>query len=750
MEGFGDSNRSITSVIDESALMTHSLPEDFWERAGNSRRRLLMIDYDGTLAPFHVSRMQARPTEETLAALQEIIRAGHTRVVIVSGRPCQQVRVLLNDLAVDIFGAHGFERSEYAGKIVRSELSNDEISGLEEAKRAAISTGLKKYIEIKPASMAVHVRGLSVQESVEVEELTWNIYTPIAEKYGLECRAFNGGVEIRSRRYHKGIAVDTLLAEGGSETFAVYIGDDDTDEDAFKALASNGIGIKIGGQPSETAAQGHLDQQNDILPFLQQWLKVTSQDTARPTVLHRKSRLVVISNRLPALQTDADGNRTRPIGGLATALEAALSESEAGGLWMGWSGKTSESHTPRRLHEMKGGSVKLIGLDLTGREYEAYYNGFSNTTIWPLFHSFPLLAKLSSWQLEVYRSVNAMFANSLSPSLQEQDLVWVHDYHLMPIGQELRRADWQGRLGFFLHIPFPSLDMLAILPEFRSFLEALMEYDLVGFQTQTYRDNYVYACRRTLGAEWDGHVLSWNGRYQRAGIYPIGIDPRKFLPEFASTDSREAGVSFRRSMGDRDIIIGVDRLDYTKGIPQRALAFEALMQMKPELKGRVSLVQISSPSRTEVPEYMEQKRKMDALAGRINGELGEHDWEPIRYLYRTYKQNELMEFYRHSRVGLVTPLRDGMNLVAKEYVASQNADNPGALVLSRFAGAVEELDEAIIVNPYLPDSTARGIARALEMPLEERQERHQSMLKKIVTQNVQKWAKDFLFDLQAT
>ncbi len=728
--------------------MSSSLPDGFWERAHSAKQRALILDYDGTLAPFNVHRMQARPPEATRQILTKILKAGHTRLVLVSGRPTQQVRTLLGDMDVEVFGAHGFERSTKAGTLTRQELSEREIAGLEAAKLAATSVGLEEFLELKPASIAVHVRGLEPEKGLEVEELSWNVYTPIAEKYDLECRAFNGGVEIRSRRYHKGTAVDILLGECDPDVFAVYLGDDDTDEDAFKAISGRGIGIKVGGGSSDTAAQGYLESQDEVLGFLRSWHSSVVQRQSGATVSRRKSRLVVVSNRLPAMEKESQGRR-KPVGGLATALEAALSQSEAGGLWMGWSGKTLKTRRPPIIQDTSEGNLRLVGVDLTRREFEAYYNGFCNNTIWPLFHNFPTLAKLSGWQLEIYRSVNAMFAHQLIPQLQENDLVWAHDYHLMLLGDELRQAGWSGRLGFFLHIPFPALDTLAILPEFMRFLMAMQEFDLVGFQTRTYMDNYVHACKRALGSEWDGYVLRTGDRFQRVGAYPIGIDVNRFLPTTSARESSTRKKSLRDSFGGREIVIGVDRLDYTKGMPERILAFEMLLKTNPGLLRNISFMQISSPSRTQVPEYKEQKERMDSLVGRINGEMGEHDWEPIRYLYRTYSQDKLTEFYRDSRVGLVTPLRDGMNLVAKEYVAAQYPDNPGALVLSRFAGAVEELEEAVIVNPYLPEDTAQGIAVALEMSLEERIERHRSMLKKISNQTVNKWARDFLFDLQS-
>jgi alpha,alpha-trehalose-phosphate synthase [UDP-forming]/trehalose-phosphatase len=724
------------------------LSSDFWDRVQAADQRLLMLDYDGTLAPFHVSRMSARPSERCIDVLRGIVDAGHTRLAIVSGRPASEVRMLLPGLRVETFGAHGFERSPIEGTVLKNPLPAREMTALETARSAAVAAGLADKIEVKPASLAVHVRGADPKDALAAEELAFNIFSPLAKKYGLECRTFNGGVELRSKRYHKGHVVKALLSESPKGVFAVYVGDDDTDEDAFRALMGKGIGVRVGAPASDTAAQLQLTSQSDVLPFLEQWHAAAIR--RGPVVAkERRRRLVIVSNRLPVHQTAPGRSRNQPVGGLATALEGALSRSRGGGLWMGWSGTTTSERGTEPTESSLSRSVRLVGIDLTRREYEAYYNGFANRTIWPLFHSFPRFTALSSWQLEIYRSVNAMFAQTLTSMLRENDLVWVHDYHLMLLGEELRKFGWKGRTGFFLHIPFPALDILSILPGFGDFLRALQTYDVVGFQTTGHRDNYLYACRRVLGAEWDGRILRWGSRQQKVGVYPIGIDVERFLPESAPTRGK-LGKSLRDSLVDRALILGVDRMDYTKGMTERVLAFESLLRLKPQLKRRVSFIQICSPSRTEVDQYKEQRRAMDALVGRVNGELSEHDWQPVRYLYRSYPQEELVEFYRTARVGLVTPLRDGMNLVAKEYVASQNPEDPGVLVLSRFAGAADELTDAVLVNPYIPDDTAQGIAEALVMPLEERQRRHRSLRELVVKQNVHKWTDDFLSDLRNT
>jgi trehalose 6-phosphate synthase len=334
------------------------------------------------------------------------------------------------------------------------------------------------------------------------------------------------------------------------------------------------------------------------------------------------------------------------------------------------------------------------------------------------------------------------------PYLDEDDHVWVNDYHLFLLGRELRRLGYRGRIGFFLHVPFPAYGTWQILPDPEEFLEALMDFNLVGVHTRTYRDNYVYASQRLINASWDGKYLRAGGRMQRAHAFPIGVDPSRFdgTSENAS-GRRRHGI--QEEAGPRQIILGVDRLDYTKGIPQRILAFEALLRNHPNYRGKVCMFQICAPSRSRVPEYIAQKEAVESNVGRINGEYAEHDWVPIRYLYRSYPQERLRVFYRDAHVCLVTPLRDGMNLVAKEFIASQDPEDPGVLVLSKFTGAAEELVEAVLVNPYLPEDVADGIERALSMPIQERVERHEVLLEKVNRHTAEWWFKNFIKELRA-
>ncbi len=459
-------------------------------------------------------------------------------------------------------------------------------------------------------------------------------------------------------------------------------------------------------------------------------------------------RLVVVSNRLPSRPPGRqDEDRRMPVGGLASALRGALRR-RPGSLWFGWSGTVASSSDKRRLHRQVLDGIQILGLPMSEREVVQYYRGFCNAALWPLFHCFQGRVLLNRESETTYRDVNARFAAALLTFLQPGDLVWVHDYHFLCFGRELRRLGWRGPLGFFLHVPFPPHDLWQVLPEPRDFLQSLLEYDVIGFQTSACLENYVACCARELGASWEGPFLKAGGRLQRAAAYPIGIDPHPFLPREGVKAPGQLARELSRIVRGRRLILGVDRLDYTKGIPERILAFEKLVTSHPQWRKRVSLVQIASPSRSRVAEYVEQKSRVDSLVGRVNGELAEHDWVPIRYLYRSYPPETLAGFYRSADVGLVTPLRDGMNLIAKEFVAAQNPEFPGVLVLSRFAGAAEQLTEAVLVNPYIAADAAEGIARALAMPLEQRRERHAALLAKVLRITADDWSRRFLEDLE--
>jgi trehalose 6-phosphate synthase len=333
---------------------------------------------------------------------------------------------------------------------------------------------------------------------------------------------------------------------------------------------------------------------------------------------------------------------------------------------------------------------------------------------------------------EAYRAVNQRFAAALAPLLRSEDLVWIHDYHLFPLAAELRRLGITNRIGFFLHTPFVPPAVFAALPRAENLIRDLAACDVVGFHTEGYRDDFLECARRMLGVvpDVDGSFI-FEAREVKAIVAPVGIDAAKFTADAIRSGRRAEAQRLRESMGHRALAIGVDRLDYSKGLPQRFLAFGHLLAQFPEHRNNVNFLQVAARSREDVGDYQRLRRELDRMAGDTNGRYSEFDWTPLRYMTRTLKRSTLAGFFRIARLGIVTPLRDGMNLVAKEYIAAQNPTDPGVLVLSRFAGAADELKEALIVNPFDPDEIADALHRGLVMDLSERRDRHQALLARV-------------------
>jgi trehalose 6-phosphate synthase len=406
------------------------------------------------------------------------------------------------------------------------------------------------------------------------------------------------------------------------------------------------------------------------------------------------------------------------------------------------------------MHTVFHKNVTYMIADLSEDDYQEYYNGFANRVLWPILHFRLDLAEFARRDLSGYMRVNDHLATELEKIIVPDDLIWVHDYHLIPIADALRRRGHANRIGFFLHVPMPPPEVLTSVPNHEQLIPLLLQYDVVGFQTDGDSGNFVryivaenQDLRREMGVfESSGHQISFtlNGRQTRVGSFPVGIEPRGFQA-LARRNVRSAFVkNLVASLGGRALVIGVDRLDYSKGLVQRLEAFEIFLARNPDWHGHVTYLQITPKSRSEIPEYLELAQSLGSVAGRINGKYGEVSWTPIRYVNRVYTRSALAGLYRTARVGLVTPLRDGMNLVAKEYVAAQDLDDPGVLILSRFAGAAVEGKRALLVNPYDPESVAGAVAQALAMPREERRDRHAALLHGILENNVDKWQKDFL------
>jgi trehalose 6-phosphate synthase len=440
-----------------------------------------------------------------------------------------------------------------------------------------------------------------------------------------------------------------------------------------------------------------------------------------------------VSNRV---EVPSEGHRA---GGLAVALRTTCRQRSC--LWLGWSGKV-ESKSKVETRTLPHGNMTYIVTDLTEDEYQEYYSGFANRVLWPILHYRLDLADFSRRDLSGYFRVNEHFAREIDRVLEPDDVVWVHDYHLIPLAKALRDRGRTNRIGFFLHIPMPPPEVLTALPNHEKVIPSLMHYDLVGFQTNGDAANFA----RYLASEcgFPSHIGSATfGERMRIGVFPVGIETRPF----AIRARRAVNSAFvRRVLKSVPgvIMIGVDRLDYSKGITQRLEAYEKFLQSAREWRGRVTYLQITPTSRDEIPEYKQIKREIETTAGRINGRFGEVSWTPVRYVNQTYSRTALSGLYRASRAGLVTPLRDGMNLVAKEYVAAQDESDPGVLILSRFAGAAAELGSALLVNPYDSESVGAAIARALAMPLEERQARYRELFRTLIANDVSSWGTRFL------
>jgi trehalose 6-phosphate synthase len=458
------------------------------------------------------------------------------------------------------------------------------------------------------------------------------------------------------------------------------------------------------------------------------------------------SRLVVVSNRV------ADP-RKAAAGGLAVAVKESLEQT--GGLWFGWSGNIHDtesgqgSHGEVRLQTV--GNIKLATCDLTQEDYAGYYLGYANDVLWPVFHYRLDLANFDIRFTAAYRRVNRQFASRLMPLLRADDLIWVHDYHLIPLAAELRAMGCTNRIGFFLHIPMPPPLIMAAIPEHEWLMRSLFAYDLVGFQSHADVTHFTSYVESEAGASPlpDNHLLAFN-RSVRVGAFPIGIDVDGFSDLATAQEGIEMFNRMREEYSRRRLLLGVDRLDYSKGLPQRVNAFRELLALYPENRNSATLIQIASPSREDVSAYSVLRSQMDSLCGAINGEYGELDWMPVRYIHRNVARKRLPGLYRASRVALVTPLRDGMNLVAKEFIAAQDPTDPGVLVLSRFAGAAEQLTDALLVNPYDTQGTAHSIQRALTMPLDERIRRHKTLMSQIRQFDVRWWSSSFLDALAQT
>lgn len=688
----------------------------------------LLLDLDGTLIPFASRAEDAYLDRSAIDLLVALGEAG-VQIVIISGRPQRLIDPLRAGLERVWWAAeHGTwtcgDDKRWRGPEVAHELATlrDVLAACAQVPGARL--------ESKSQSLCLHWRltppelkdQLIAQAELACDE--WLEASPEFERIaGVEM------LEVRRRSAHKGVAVHWVHQHHPSAPM-ISIGDDDTDEDMFAALGPSDLALGVGPRRSSRIA-GRLADPTDVRALLRWILAVRTTkheppldmfappDRTTPT----RTNLVVVSNRIPSAVTGG----TRSVGGLVSALEPALRAHE--GIWLGWSGHETDGERPLVIDtDVRPARASF---DFAPGWRESFYGGFCNRALWPLFHGFPSRVRYRDTDWRAYCDANAEFAAHARGLAASGGTIWIHDYHLLLVACELRRRGFTGPLGLFLHIPFPDHDLFDTLPWADQLVDAMLDFDLIGFHTEQWAQNF-RACVATRPT---------HGRTPTIGVLPIGVDPASF----AISDSLDREVTRLQTMlGTRRLILGVDRLDYAKGIPERLLAFERLLELAPEWRSRVSFVQISVPSREDVPEYAELRERVETQVGRINGRFGEADWVPVRYLYRAYDRDVLAQLYRAADVALVTPLRDGLNLVAKEFVVAQDPEAPGVLVLSRFAGAAAELVDALLTNPFHPDGLAADLDRALSMSLDERRRRHRNMLAALAGKTPERWAAAFL------
>jgi trehalose 6-phosphate synthase len=738
---------------------------DHWARLARHSPVGLLLDFDGTLVPLAPRPELAQPEPALVRLLEALAASPGLTVAVVSGRGRPDLeRWFGASPSLWLAAEHGaFLRGD---GVWRSLPTGDgsEIDDLRATFEGLARKQAGALVERKAWSLAFHYRGVSRRALpalvIEIEAAT---HAWLRGHPGYEIVSGAKLIEVRPTIARKSATVPWVREKGGPDTRIVAFGDDITDEDMFAMLGAGDDGVLVAsGSMRATAARWIVDAPRDVLAFLG-WLRASraGETPPAPVVLPRpipawlpapggrpEGALLAVSNRLPELRepVEPDAERTRPVGGLVAALQPVLVERH--GLWLGWSGRTvaGDAFGPVRIDAQAVPALAWIDLPVTA--HERYYNGFCNRSLWPLFHSLPGRVRFDDAEWDAYVAVNDRLAEAAVGLIAPDGAVWAHDFHLLLLAGALRRHGHRGPLGLFLHVPFPGLDLFRIIPWADRLLDGMLAFDLVGLQTAPDVRNFLQVVGALSPATVADDVVEHRGRRIRVRAFPIGIVPESFEPA-AEPEEGEEATGLLQSVAGTRLVLGVDRLDYTKGIPERLEAFARLLTRYPEWRRKVSLVQISVPSRADVLEYQEQRHRIEGAVGHINGEFGEADWTPVRYLYRSYRRDQLSRFYRAADVCLVTPLRDGMNLVAKEFVAAQVPDQPGVLMLSRFAGAASELTDAVLTNPFHADGMAGDLDRALRMPLTERRERHARLFTAVHRSTAITWAEAFVTALEA-
>lgn len=726
----------------------------------------VVADLDGTLIPFAPTPAESHVPPEVLGLLARLAALPNVRLAVVSGRLREQLDAMLGQVkGLHLAAEHGawlrrggaWERTPIGDPADFNPIS-EELESIAASVEGAL-------VERKTGSVCLHLRRVPphLKDALLVQAMAamqaWR-----TRHAGHEIIEGIETIELRSLRARKSVAIPWLREGLGADARLLALGDDVTDEDMFDALGPGDEPVLVGPRPRRrSAARWRLESPLACVEFLE-WIVSTRRGApadvpprlpaafaTRPPLRDTAATsfgLIALSNRLPNLRTPVGGDeaRRKNVGGLVSALAPALAR--RGGLWLGWSGRTIAGEVAGPAAIVEDAAPPLAAIDLPETLHQNYYNGLCNRGLWPLFHTVPSRASFRDADWDAYVRVNQSFAVAASELVPKEAMVWVHDYHLLLLAAELRQLGHRGPIGLFLHIPFPALDVFSMFPWADRLLADLLAFDLLGFHTPGYVANLRECVGAIPAARVSDDAVEFRGRRTRIAAFPIGIVPEDFeaTPDPATADEV---ASILKSIAPTRLILGVDRLDYTKGIPERLLAFARLLETKPEWRGKVSLVQVSVPSRADVPEYADQRSAIEAIVGRINGEYGEPSWTPVRYVYRSYDRPQLVALYRAAAVGYVTPLRDGMNLVAKEFVAAQDPADPGVLLLSRFAGAAVELKDALLTNPYHADGMARDLDRALRMTKSESIERHAKLSAVVRRTTALTWAEEFLNTLGA-
>ena len=724
----------------------------------------VICDLDGTLLPFVSTPSESRLPPELAVKLSELSALQGLRLAIVSGRPREDLeRLLAPVLNVWLVAEHGGWRRSTGAWEASVDRQPRDVEPLATRFGQIAASVPGALVERKTWSVAFHYRLVpELERSAMLVAVDAAIEEYLAQAPSFERLEGVEMLEVRPSHMRKGTAVAWLRQQLGPETRLLAFGDDLTDEDIFREFGVADESVLVGA-PRRSHARWCLADPVAVAGMLD-WIAATRCGQAEASTqlpeplatflcgaasIRGRYELLIVSNRLPDLRGatwPGEAGRKRNVSGLVSALEPVLSTRR--GLWLGWSGRITSEQEPGAIGLDDEVRPVLAWMDFPERWHRSYYNGFCNRALWPLFHVFPQHVAFVDGEWDCYQEVNRAFAAAASELVSLETPVWVNDYHLLLAARGLRELGHRGPLGLFLHIPFPGPDLYELLPWAEQLLDAMLDYDLLGFHTAAYVDNFLHTVGALSPAKVSDDAVEHRGQRVRVRAFPLGIIPGSFQEPADRTVADEVATLLKAIAPSR-LVLGVDRLDYTKGIPERLEAFGRLLELHPEWRGHVSLVQISVPSRADVPGYAEQRLRIENIVGRINGEYGEGAWVPVRYLYRSYSHAHLAELYRAAAVGYVTPLRDGMNLVAKEFVAAQEPAEPGVLLLSKFAGAAAELKDAVLTNPWQAEGMARDLDRALRMELAEKQERHRKLLAVVSRTTAATWAEDFLEALTA-